>query len=352
MQIRYFLLILFLPSFLCASTFEVSVDSTVYQDTIELRNGNLITCEILGLQKRILTIKTEYSDSDFNIEWDDVVTFSTVQKFTVFTKTDGRYFGPIKSTFRNDSIFSIQVVDEDRGIKELHVDELVYLKRIRKGFFQRAYAKIGVGYNWTKAQNIRQTNLFGDLRYTSDRHIFNGNFNYSKTIQDSVQDVFRTNGSISYEYLFANKLLILSREDFLQNSEQLVKLRASTSIGPGYIFLYNYYSRGVVATGTTWNNERFYGDEPRENSFEIFLTLDFIVFDWNDLDFSTTFNSYSNVSEWGRFRFDNVTSLSYDLPLVFFVGMDLSLNYDNKPAQDASKLDFVFNLNFGWEFDP
>ena len=57
-----------------------------YKDTVILNNGDIIKCEILSLKQRVLTVSTDYSDSDFQIEWEGVKSFATLQLLTIYTK--------------------------------------------------------------------------------------------------------------------------------------------------------------------------------------------------------------------------------------------------------------------------
>lgn len=328
------------------------VKASDYKDTVVLNNGDIIQCEIISLKQMVLTVKTDYSDSDFKIEWEGVKSIVSVQYLILFSQREGRYYGKVRTVDRLDSIPTIRIYDEERGTTDIGLEDVVYIRRIRNKFLDRTYAKLGIGYNWTKAQNIQTSNLFGQARYVSSKNLVDLNYNYTKTTQDSVSDVFRTNASISYQRLIRKRFLLLLREDFLQNTEQRLRLRVSSSLGPGVIFMYNHYARGAFATGTSWNSERFYGDEPRNNSLELFGTFDFILYDWHNLDLTMNLTGYPSMTQLGRFRVDNLTSLTYDLPFDFFIGSTLNINYDNQPTEGASEVDFVYTFNFGWEWDP
>lgn len=329
-----------------------SAFSSINKDTVVLNNGDVIQCEIISLRQMVLLVSTSYSDSDFKIEWKEVKSIKSVQYLILFSQKKGRFYGKITTVSQNGALPIIRVYDKERGIADLDMKDIVYIRRIRTNFGDRTYAKLGVGFNWTKAKNIQTSNLFAQARYLGSKNVANLNYNYTKTTQDSVSAVFRTNASISYQRLFGKKFLILLREDFLQNTEQKLKLRVSSSIGPGVIFMYNHYARGGFAAGASWNSERFYTEDPRDNSLELFGTFDFILYDWHNLDMTLNLSGYPGMSDLGRFRLDNSFTIAYDLPLDFYVGTSLNMNYDNQPTEGAAPLDFVYIFNFGWEWDP
>jgi hypothetical protein len=41
-------------------------------DSLILKNGNIIVGEFKDMDKGVLTIETDYSDSDFKIEWEGI----------------------------------------------------------------------------------------------------------------------------------------------------------------------------------------------------------------------------------------------------------------------------------------
>ena len=45
---------------------------TAQVDSIKFRSGDFIIGEIKSMEKGILVVETEYSDSDFKIEWTEV----------------------------------------------------------------------------------------------------------------------------------------------------------------------------------------------------------------------------------------------------------------------------------------
>jgi hypothetical protein len=326
--------------------------SAAYTDTIILKNGDVIICNVKELKQGVLKVSTSYSDTDFKVKWTEIKQLRTSKNYNVFTRKDGRFFGTIKMIIRGDTINGVSINDIKKGNREIALKEVVYLKDIRKTFWNRLNGKIGVGYNWTKAQNVQQLSIYSNLNYWGDQLLSSASFNLSRTTQDSVANITRNNGSAYFGYLFPNRFLIFLREDFLQNTEQEINLRVTSTLGPGYIFVYNYMMRGVVTGGVSWNNELFEQDVDRTNSVELFTGIDYAIFNWHDFDLSTTCNVYPSMTNLGRVRIDYKVSLNYDLPWDFFVGGTFNLNYDNRPSANTSKSDFVLQVNFGWKWDP
>ena len=60
--------------------------------------------------------------------------------------------------------------------------------------------------------------------------------------------------------------------------------------------------------------------------------------------------AYPGITEKGRWRIDGNLNIKYDLPLDFYIKLGGSLNYDNRPPEDASELDYVIQAGVGWEW--
>ena len=71
-------------------------------DTILVKNGNTLFGEIKKIRSGVLTMKTSYSDSDFTIDFSDVVKISIEKKCFVILTGGRRLTGYLKSNNRNE----------------------------------------------------------------------------------------------------------------------------------------------------------------------------------------------------------------------------------------------------------
>lgn len=75
------------------------------QDTLWVRNGNVLHGEIKGLSTGVLTMKTPYSDKDFAIEYPEVVGLS-IDRRCILTLSGGRRLvGQVRSSEPGKVIF-------------------------------------------------------------------------------------------------------------------------------------------------------------------------------------------------------------------------------------------------------
>ncbi len=97
--------------------------SAFSQDSLVFKNNNYMTGEIKSMSKGVLNIETDYSKSDFTIEWVDIKEIYTKTSFTL-TRSDGdRLSGTLQSVNPNQ----VNVVS-DKGTSTSELNNIVQLK--------------------------------------------------------------------------------------------------------------------------------------------------------------------------------------------------------------------------------
>ena len=59
---------------------------------------------------------------------------------------------------------------------------------------------------------------------------------------------------------------------------------------------------------------------------------------------------YPGITEKGRWRSDFDLDIKFELPLEFYVKVGGTVNFDNRPAEGARKLDYIIKSGLGWEW--
>ncbi|MFC4689902.1 DUF481 domain-containing protein [Dokdonia genika] len=315
-------------------------------DTIVASNGQVVIGSIKEMYKGVLKLKTDYSDSDFTIQWSKVKRISSIKEY-IISSTDGEiYNGSLRS--KNNQVVSI--INSDTITTSLPLEQIVFLRTLKSNFLSKLSASLAFGYNFTKSNNLSQFNLRSTLGYKARKWTINGNFNGISATRDEVEDVQRLDAALSYRYFLRKDWYPLAEVNILANTEQNIALRTVTRLGIGkYIKRTNSMYWGVQA-GTSYNNERFTeGDPTSQNSLEGFIASDLNLYDIGDLSLLTRVVAYPGITESGRLRMDAVLDLQYDLPLDFFVKLGFTINYDNQAMLTDTDYDYVFQTSFGWK---
>ena len=315
-------------------------------DSLILTNGDLIIGEIKSMDRGVLTIETDYSDSDFKIEWSGIKELYTVTYFLV-TLTDGqRLNGTLES--KTDGI--VHIIREEEGNIESPLEDIVFLKSVDDGFLSRLYASIDLGFSLTKANNLRQTNLRSALGYLAERWSADASLNIVRSTQNEVDATKRSDGGLAFRKYLPKDWYVPADLTFLSNTEQKLELRTNVRLGIGNYVIHTNRTYWGFAGGASYVNENFSSEDPDRQSWEGYLGTELNMFDIGDLSLLTKAVVYPGITESGRWRFDFVFDTKYDLPLDFYIKLGLTMNYDNQPVKDASETDYVFQSGIGWEW--
>ncbi|CDF80480.1 conserved hypothetical protein (DUF481) [Formosa agariphila KMM 3901] len=318
-------------------------------DTLVLSNQDKLIGNIKEMTKGVVTIETDYSDSDFEIKWKDVIYVSSNQTYLMSLSNGRRINSKLHSKPGSENIVTLIQGDE---VIETAISDVVYIKAIENNFLSRLDASLSVGFNITKTNNLTQFSILSNIGYTADKWGVTAGFNSVRSNQDDVDETKRTDANIGGKYFMKRDWYALVNATFLSNDEQLLKLRSSTQGGIGKYLIHSnrvYFSTGA---GLAWTNENY--TDPAidtKNSLEAFVSLELNMFDYDDISLFSTFVVYPSLTESDRLRTDLNLNLKYDLPLDFFVQLGLTHNYDSKPIAGASTTDYIFQTTLGWELD-
>ncbi len=315
-------------------------------DSLILNNGDIIVGEVKSLDRGVLVIETDYSDSDFKIEWKGVQEIFTNSVFLITLSDGRRYNGTLESSepgivkLNTNDDFSVTV---DKA-------EVVFLKAVDQGFASRLYASIDLGYSITKAQNLRQFSLRGSIGYLAERWSADANYNSLRSTQNDTEPLDRSDGAISFRYFLPKDWYLTPSLTFLSNTEQNLRLRSSGRLGVGKYFIHTNRTYWGASAGINFNYEAFSSEDLDRRSIEGFLGTELNMFDIGDLSLLTKAIVYPGITESGRWRFDFNFDTKYDLPLDFYIKLGVTLNYDNQPAEGASETDYILQTGLGWEW--
>jgi hypothetical protein len=314
-------------------------------DTLVMKNGDVLVGEIKDMQTGVLKYETDYSDKDFAIEWNKISAIYTTTAFVIAT-SDGRRVNGILKTDPSDS--SRVLIIGILGLNSARKNEIVFLKAFERNLLGRFDASFDLGISLAKANDLRQVTSKGTFGYVGRAWGSNASFDVVRSIQDSVR-TRRTEANIGGRLLLKHSWFIALSAKFLQADEQKLKLRATTNGSVGYFFVYTnrMYFSGLA--GLAWTNEQYTDDTPLRNSLEGSFGIDLNLFDIKDFSLLTKTVFYPSITERGRMRLDFNIDLKYDLPLDFYIKLGYTHNYDNQPASGVSEHDYVFSTTVGWE---
>jgi len=337
-----------LSAFVILLTYNVSAKD--FPDVLALKNGDELRCEIKSMSKGVLMVETDYSDSDFKVEWEKVVRVNSSRMFSITLSDGDRLQASLNSTVAD----SVNLLDRSGTVHKVLLEDIVNLQKLESGFWDRLTASVDLGFSYAKNNNLSQYNARVNLGYRAEMWFTELTYSEVRSSQDDVGNVFRSESKINYVYLLPNDWYLTSQLNFLSNSEQLLDLRTTVKLGAGKFIIHTNQMYWGLGAGWAFNQEQYAGNELNDrSSSEAYLGSDLNMFDTGDLSLHATATVYPSLTESGRIRFDGSFDLKYDLPLDFYIGLGFSINYDNQPAvvegERGAETDYVTQLNFGWE---
>ena len=335
---RYYpILLAFLFPFACFS-----------QESIELSNGDKLVGDIQLLDHGVLEIETDYSEDNFTMDWGSVVKLSSPDQYIIQLSDGQRESGSINL---ENEIITITL--EDSTTLQVEKLDLVYLKSVSSGFWDRMSIALDGGYTISKANDSRQFTLRGNASYLST--VINPDiyFNFTRsTLTDDAAKIEteRDNYGGNLKVFIIESWFGLGGADFLKSSEQALNLRATYKFGTGIFLVQNHKMYLSTAAGLALNNED-YTDPTVEvtNSKEAFFGADFNAFGLNDFNLTTSATVYPSLTETDRYRINYTIDAKIDLPKDLYLGAGYTLNYDSQPLVEGTATnDYVFSTTIGW----
>ena len=323
--------------------------SSAQPDTIYISTGEILYGEAKSFDRNVLEFDTEYADSEFKIDWDEVKGFATSTVLTIYMTDGTRITGAVRFDQNEKRMVAI---NSEEKVTSVSLDNIVWFISHEKNFLQRLKISIDGGYSYSKSSESQQFSSTAKVSYTEKEWYIGADFSRIGTRFQDAEPASRTNASGNFIYNITNHVFTLVGLELLENSSQSLKLRTTSKVGAGYFFKRSNALFFYSGIGIANNHENYGGDTPVEgNSFEGMGIMEFDAFNIGDFSFRTKMIVYPSFNHHGRIRFNGDVSLKYDLPLDFYIKFSYTHNFDSKPLIDISQNDYVILTNIGWEWN-
>jgi hypothetical protein len=316
-------------------------------DSVLLKNGNLVTCEIKRLDHGLLQVSTD-SMGTLDIEWLDVVAVTSPTKFEVETTVGVRYFGSLAP----GATGQLTVVEETRQ-EVLGLLDVVRIAPIRGSFWSRLDGNFGAGGSYTESSGVAQASLNFLIGAKRPAFEWRGSFDGTFTIQQSEPDTGRLNTQAGYTRLLRRRWVMPGTLTVERNSDLGYNVRSTAALGIGRRLVQTNRTVLQLGAGFAVNREVPVDGETTTN-IELQFPFDYEFFTYNypKTSVSVQVIAYTSVSDPGRFRFYLNSTLSRDLLTSdFYVAATLYDDFDNRPpTATASRNDVGVTFSLGWRF--
>jgi len=192
-------------------------------DIVVMKNGDKITGRIKSLEKGQLTIKPDYTNSAFVLDWKKVDHIESSQDFIVSDPHGSIYTGKIEHDPETKELTII-------GSDTTHLPnlEVVQVEQLGGNYWARMRGNIDIGMSFAQANSQKVLSVQGGLGYQSDKYLFSMNSNSQVTSQQAAQDTNETSIKNSlYKELKRSNWYYGGIANFLSSTAQQISLRSS-----------------------------------------------------------------------------------------------------------------------------
>jgi len=317
-------------------------------DIVVLKNGDRITGEVKDLKLGKLKYSTDDVGTIF-IEWDKVLFLKSKSHYEVETEEGDKYFGTVETDTTENKLL---VLNQDRMVS-LELSRVIRMSRIKDNFWKRLDGSADLGFSYTKASEVGQLTLNGDVRYRTRRISSNLAASSTNTFQEDEETTKRNTLKWISFLFFPDPWVTAGLVKLEQNSELGIDLRLLLGGGLGRFLIETNFSQLTVLAGLQYNQEWVADGEPVDFNLESLLSAQFQTyrFDEPELEFSTTLNVLPELTPIGRVRAEFEIGLKWEIVKDFFWNLNLYDQFDSEPPTDAAaKNDWGVVLSFGVTF--
>ena len=314
------------------------------QDVVVTANGDRLVGEIKSVEKDVLTLETPYSDTDFKIEWEDIVSLASDRQFIVET-FDGRR---ISGSLKVDPAKKLAVLIADTSVQLVDVSAVQPFERT---FWARFDTALDFGYSMTRTNSAKQLSLGANLTYRDERYVDVVFANIFSSSQENAPETQRWDVANDFRRLLGSRWYANTTQEFLNSEEQGLDLRATIGGGGGRYLLRSASQYLAVGGGLAWTNEN-YTDPALEtkDSAEAYLGTEFMTEKLKVTDLITRFTWYPSLTISDRYRLAFRFDLDFNLPGDWYIRVGLFDNYDSQPPEGFSSNDYGWSNAFGFKF--
>jgi len=317
-------------------------------DVVVFDNADQLTGEFKSLQRGKVRIKS-YGASTIYLHWDKVAYVTIDRDMLVETVSGARYFGKVTGSGGAAQV----VVLTDSGAVSIEHSEVAKIFPVDNGGLKDLKINVSVGFNFAKANSVRQTNIAADVTQRTTKHIIKARYSSNGSSSAENESSLRRALGGSYSRLRSNRWMTSGTLTFDSNDELDIKLRSSIGAGFGRILKESDHSFFTLQAGLLLTKEQLTDDTDDANSVESYgdMQWDWFKFTEPELDWSSHLRVIPSLTESGRVRGDLNTSLAWKIIGDLKWQLEFYATFDSQPqTEGAEKTDYGVNTSLAYKF--
>jgi len=314
-------------------------------DRLEKQNGDLLTCEVLGLLRGVIKAKTDGMGT-VTIEWNKVVRITSPALFEVELSSGAVYYGSLASPAAG----KLQVSGAPVGTI-FDMAEVVRLTPIDQNFWRQLNGSIDVGYTFTQADQRSQWTVNALLSRTTRNYLTTINANSLLTIEDQGTRQNRNTVSVGVQRQLGGRWFAAVFGQTDHNEQLNLDFRGLGGAALGRTIVQNNVVLLSPYAGASYTQER-YVDQPVQNRVEaaIGVRLDWFTFGDYKTDLIVQQQTYIDVKDASRVRVELNTTFKQEIAKDLYWSTNLLESFNAAPPAGNKKNDLTLSMSLGWSF--
>lgn len=329
------------------------LEARAQDDILIFINGDRLTGEIRRLERGRLFFDGA-TTPEIGVEWDEVAHLESIQRFEIELESGVIFLGSLSPVDEPGNL----TIETLGGPIDVPMLQAVSMTPIEETLIEQIEIDVTMGYNFTKASDLAQLNLGVDVGYRRERHGLNLAFDTVMT-DETDKSTKRQNLNLSYDRFFDNRWVTRGLMAFERNDQLGIDLRSSIGVARGRFLRQTNSQILALYGGLILNREEIDGTnqppgaELTEDSVEALgaVQAEWFRYDEPEVDISSSFVVYPNLSDTGRVRTEFDLSLEWEI--VSDLVWDITIYHDfdsDPPSAEAVKTDYGVITSVGWEF--
>ncbi|MGB7554694.1 MAG: DUF481 domain-containing protein [Candidatus Korobacteraceae bacterium] len=341
--------------FCCSLLLAIPVFARDKTDVVVMKNGDHLTGEVKGLDAGVLYVNMDYILGTSSVQWSKIDHIESKQLFLVKTEDGSVYTGTL-STAENAGGRPVRIEVAESPEHRVTIDrkQIVQMDETSERFWQRFNGSINSGIIYSKGNQTTQYNLSSDVEYPRER--WSTGLNLNSTLSSSTGATTSTRNSLGLNYLRLlrwNNWYYAGLGDFLQSSEQSIRLQTNLGAGIGRYLKNTNHTTISVLGGFAWQNTDYHQSAVAQGSQNVgtaMVAADVKLFRFNKTNLSLTASAFPALSTPGRVF--ATMNASYYVKIFSNLTWNVSVygNWDNQPPFHFSGSDYGTSSGLGWTF--
>jgi hypothetical protein len=313
-------------------------------DTVRLRNGGELICEIKKLQQGKLSISSDPLGKA-SVHWAEVAAVASPREFEVTLESGERYYGALGAT---PTAGEVIVTSSGSPPVTLRLLDVIALVPIGSSVWRRMDGNVDVGFSLAQANLETHWTLNGGASYRSRRYRLSSSVASQFTARQDADTTSRNTLSLNGSRLFDNLWFTTVLGQLQQNEELALNLRTVGGGGVGKVLWQSNHHAIDLFGGLVYTREDF-SNEPINNSAELAIggQLDFFTPGKDDFTLTNSIVSYFSP---GRTRVEVQSAWSHEFLSDFYWSLNGVESFDSDPPHEQKRNDYSLSLSIGWKF--